>query len=222
MNNTNLELFKQALLEGVSNRIDREIESCTETIVCSKRHKAAMKRIINGKYKESETRSLGFKKVVAILVAALLLLASCAIVYRNEIRNFIEEIYDSFIRLSYSEGENPSDEIEGVYELSYIPNGYSQQKEEITLLKSSYVFSNSNGNTMMFEQRVLDAVTFYTDVENGYKKIVDVNIYDVYYKETKYQKCYMWNDGKYTLRLISDVGISTEELILIINGIKEK
>lgn len=222
MNNTNLELFKQALLEGVSNRIDREIESCTETIVCSKRHKAAMKRIINGKYKESETRSLGFKKVVAILVAALLLLASCAIVYRNEIRNFIEEIYDSFIRLSYSEGENPSDEIEGVYELSYMPNGYSQQKEEITLLKSSYVFSNSNGNTMMFEQRVLDAVTFYADVENGYKKIVDVNIYDVYYKETKYQKYYMWNDGKYTFRLVSDVGISTEELILIINGIKKK
>ena len=222
MNNTNLELFKQALLEGVSNRIDREIESCTETIVCSKRHKAAMKRIINGKYKESETRSLGFKKVVAILVAALLLLASCAIVYRNEIRNFIEEIYDAFIKVSYFEGEQPGDEIEGVYEMTYVPNGYSLQEkvENILFVKLTYV--NSTGDSLAFEQLTQDAGNSYVDLQNGYKRIVDIEIYDVYYKEAKYLNYYIWNNGKYTFRLISDVGISTEELILIINGIKEK
>lgn len=222
MNNTNLELFKQALLEGVSNRIDREIESCTETIVCSKRHKAAMKRIINGKYKESETRSLGFKKVVAILVAALLLLASCAIVYRNEIRNFIEEIYDAFIKVSYFEGEQPGDEIEGVYEMTYVPNGYSLEEIVQTPIVVNYSYVNSDGEQIVFEQLSLDSGNLYVDLQNGYKKVVDIEIYDVYYKVAKYRTYYIWNNGKYTFRLVSDVGISTEELIRIINGIKKK
>jgi hypothetical protein len=41
--NENIELFKKALAEGVSKRIDRTINACKkEDFVCSEKHKAFM------------------------------------------------------------------------------------------------------------------------------------------------------------------------------------
>ena len=37
-NKTNQELFKQALVEGVNRRLDREIATCDEEITYSRRH----------------------------------------------------------------------------------------------------------------------------------------------------------------------------------------
>lgn len=223
MNKINEALFKQAINEGFSKRIDSVIESYTEPIVCSKRHKAAMKRILNGKIKNTGPSSLKMKKIIAILVAAVLLLASCAIACRHEIRDFIEEIYESFVKVNYNEGEDKGAEIEDVYELTYVPEGYSLCDTLSVFSFHKTVFSNTTNEKIVFEQRALDTVNFYADIENeGYKEIVDISIYKIYYKETEYHSYYMWNDGKYTIRLISDVNISTSDLISIIQGIKIK
>ena len=49
MDKSNLELFKQALDEAVSNKFDNMAANCTEEIVCSERHKLAMQAIVYGK-----------------------------------------------------------------------------------------------------------------------------------------------------------------------------
>jgi hypothetical protein len=45
MTEENKELFKRAIIEGLSNKIDERIAECKEEIVPSKKHKIAMNRI---------------------------------------------------------------------------------------------------------------------------------------------------------------------------------
>ena len=106
MDKSNLELFKQALNEGVSNKFDKLANSCTDEIVYSERHKLAMRAILYGKTDTKRVWSPKMKRIVAILVAAALLLTSCGIIFRNEIREIFEEF---FVKLTY-DGDNESTE----------------------------------------------------------------------------------------------------------------
>lgn len=222
MDKTNLELFKQALSEGLDNRFQSEIDNCSENIVCSRKHKIAMKAIIKGCDTNRKVWAPRTRKIVAILVAAALLLVSCAIIYRNEIRDFIEEIYESFAIVTYSEGENKETTLEEIYELTYIPEGYILQKSEIASIVSRAVFSNSSGDTILFDQCILDSSNFYIDVENGYTLVMEIENPEVYYKNAQNRHYYIWNDGKYAMTFISTFELPTEELQLMINNVKIK
>ncbi len=222
MDKTNLELFKQALSEGLNNRFQSEIDNCSEEIVCSRQHKIAMKAIINGHRTNGKVWSPKTRKIVAILVAAALLLVSCAIAYRHEIRDFIEEIYESFAIITYSEGENEETILKEIYELTYIPEGYELENSNISSLIVKYYFKNSSGDMISFEQFALDGIHSYVDVENGYTLILDIQKYNVYYKSTSSRHYYIWNDGKYAMSLFSTVELSTNELQYIINGVQTK
>lgn len=219
MEKSNLELFKQALNEAWDNKIRREVESCTEEIVTSERHKAAMQAILDGTYGKSAKWKLTRAKVVAILVAAALLLASCAVIYRNEIRDLVEEIFEDFSKTTYSDEGADEDALKEVYELSYVPEGYVLEESVITPLRVKYVFVNIKNDTIIFEQRVLDYSSFAFDVESGYALWLSDNELDIYYKITKESHFYLWNDGHYSIELRSNIPISDEELILIIRGI---
>ena len=43
MDKSNLELFKQAISEGLSEKFDSVVDSCTEKIVCSEKHNSPNK-----------------------------------------------------------------------------------------------------------------------------------------------------------------------------------
>lgn len=220
MEKSNLELFKQALNEAQDNKIRREVESCTEEIVTSERHKVAMQAILDGTYDKSAKWKLTRAKVVAILVAAALLLASCAIIYRNEIRDIVEEVFEDFSKATYSDEEDADGiAIEEVYELTYVPEGYVLEESIITPLKVKYVFVNAENDTILFEQRVLDGSNFLFDIENGYNLLLNNNRFNVYYKITKEYHYYLWNDGCYSIKIRSTTHLTHEELKSIIAGI---
>ena len=102
MDKSNLELFKQAISEGLANRFDSVVNSYTDEIVCSEKHNMAMRTIVYGKADAKRVWSPKMKRIIAILVAAALVLTSCGIIFRNEIREIFEEV---FVKLSYSDGE---------------------------------------------------------------------------------------------------------------------
>lgn len=216
MDKTNLELFKQALNEAVSNKFDNLAAGCTEEIVCSERHKLAMRTIIYGKTDTPRVWSPKMRRIIAILVAARLLLTSCGIIFRNEIREVFEEFFAS---ITFEGDESKVDTIENIYELNYVPDGYTLEKENISSLSIVYKFADINGNIIKFEQCVLNNTNFVVDSESGYSQIVDVEKYDVYYRYTDTYHCYIWNDSKYALKLKSSVPLSNETILLIIEGI---
>lgn len=216
MDKANLELFKQALTEAVSNKFDNIAANCTEEIVCSEKHNLAMRMIIYGKTDSKRVWSPKMKRIVAILVAAALLLTSCGIIFRNEIREVFKELFAS---ITFEGDESKVDTIDEIYELSYIPDGYYLKETIIRPLTVYYSFVNDNGENIKFEQRIIDGTGFTIDSESGYSKINEIEKYTVYYRYTKALHSYIWNNNKYTFVIKSSTKLSNEELTKIINGI---
>lgn len=218
MDKSNLELFKQAINEGLSEKFDSVVDNCTEEIVCSEQHELAMRTIVYGKADTKKTLSPRAKKIIAILVAAALLLTSCGIIFRNEIREVFEEF---FVKLTYSGDGMGSDTIEEVYELTYLPEGYYLTDKQVRPLNIKWEYSNENNDMIKFEQRILNRSDFHVDSESGYSQIKEIEKFDVYYRKNSEQHFYVWNENKYSFCLISDLKISDDVLVEIINGIKK-
>ena len=218
-NKTNQELFKQALVEGVNRRLDREIANCDEPIVFSRRHIKNMARIVQGK---SIKKPLNRKMIAILVAAAVLLLAGCAIIYRNEIREFVTYVREYFVKITFDEGDNNSQTIDEVYELTYVPDGYTFKQENNTRTRVEYLFTDINDNYIRFIQLPIDASSFSVDIEHGDYDVINLGEYEIYYRQINTGYYYVWNDGKYALKINSTELLSDQLLILIIEGIVVK
>ena len=217
MDKSNLELFKQALNEAVSNKFDKMADECTEEIVYSEKHKLAMRTIVYGKTDTKRVWSPKMRRIIAIIVAAALLLTSCAIIFRNEIREVFEEF---FVKLTYSDDVTSGNIIEQIYELTYLPEGYHLIEKQERPLNIKWKYSNETNDMIKFEQRVLDESGFAVDSESGYSQIKEIKEYDVYYRFAGKYHNYLWNNNMYTFNLMSNQELSNREIELIIKGLK--
>ncbi len=216
---TNQELFKQALVEGVNRRIDRELAACEEEVVFSRRHIKAMNRIVKGK---TPAKPINRKMVAILVAAAILLLAGCAIIYRDEIRGFITDFREFFVKVTFDAGESESRVIDEVYELTYIPDGYVLEKQNVDHNAVQCIFKDSKGNKIKFIQQPLDNASFAVDIEQSSSNTMNIGQCVVYYQRINSGYYYIWNDGAYALKIHSTQQLSNQDLELIINGIKTK
>ena len=219
MDKSDLELFKQALNEAVSNKFDKMADECTEEIVYSERHKLAMRTIIYGKADTKRIWSPKMRRIIAILIAVALLLTSCGIIFRNEIREIFEEF---FVSLTYESNDEKDEMIEEVYTLGYLPEGYVLEHDIIATTYTKYKFVNQKDDIIYFEQRPLASAGFVVDSESGYSKIAEIERYEIYLRITGKFYCYIWNDGKYSLTLNSSTKLSNEDITLMIDGLATK
>lgn len=219
MDKTNEALFKQAINEALTNKFQRMADACDEEIVCSRRHRKAMRAIISGK---TPRKPLSTKMIAILVAAAILLLAGCAIIYRDEIRDFITNVREFFVKITFDEGESESRNIEDIYELTYIPEGYALEKENIYKTSVRYVFTNSDNNSIRFIQQPLDSGSFSVDSEHSDTVLIEIEEYTIYSRKTGNMYYYLWNDGKYALQINSSEPLSDKELLSIINGIMIK
>ena len=219
MDKSNLELFKQALNEAVSNKFDKMADECTEEIVYSERHKLAMRTIVYGKTDNKRVLSPKMRRIIAILIAVALLLTSCGIIFRNEIREIFKEF---FVSLTYESNDEKDEMIEEVYTLGYLPEGYTLNKEIISNTMISYTFLNFNEDKIYFEQRPITSAEFVVDSESGYSKIEEIKKYEVYYRFTGKNHHYAWSDGKYSMKMKSSTKLSNEDIILMLDGLATK
>ena len=219
MDKSNLELFKQALNEAVSNKFDKMAAECTEEIVYSERHKLAMRTIVYGKTDNKRVWTPQMKRIIAILIAVALLLTSCGIIFRNEIREIFK---DFFVSLTYENDDTSEDMIEEILVLTYVPEGYKLEKESITTVRVRYEYENEDGEILFFEQRALTRSDYYIDSESGYSIIEEIEEFDVYYRFTDKNHLYVWSNEKYLINIKSSTQLSNEETVLILNGLKGK
>lgn len=220
MEKTDLELFKQALLEALELNLQEEEKDFVDKVETSDQHKAAMQAILDGTYEKKSVWKFTKAKVAAILVAAALLLASCAVIYRNEIRDFVEEIFADFTELTYSNKDIEGKTIETAYTLTYVPEGYVLEDYSKTAIKVRYEYRNANNDFIIFDQMILDTAKFAYDIENGYTILINNSEFDIYCKSTKQSCFYLWNDGVYSYKIQSNVSIEYNELEQILDGIK--
>lgn len=222
MNKTNLELLKQAISEGLSESFDAIANCYSGEIVCSEKHRLAIRAIVYGKKKR--VLSPRARRVIAILVAAALLLSSCGIAFRDEIRDVFLKLRGGdyiFVYPGYDENQL----LEEVYEPSYIPEGYTLHQgfepEEFNLGARYVYYDESGENSFIFYQDVISGI----HAINSESVITKMYIYDYEiicadYRKQKYK--YIWNDGKYQLKVSSSEELSKEELTLFIDGLVVK
>ena len=220
MEKTNLELFRQALTEAVSSKIDSVIEGCDEEFEISDRHKTAMQAILDGTYEKKSFWKLNKAKVAAILVAAALLLASCAVIYRDEIGGFIKEVYDEYVQFVIDK-DNEGQIIEQVYEFTYVPDGYVLEETHKTPSLVRYEYEDAENNFFNCHQYVRNAI-FGFDAESEDYAVETINIggIEINCTTTKQSFYYLWSDGVYAFFVQSSQPIEYSELEKIIEGIK--
>ena len=213
-----LELFRRALTEGVGNQFDKAVEGCPEEIKFSRKHNIAMRTIIYGKAGGDRAWSPRMRRVVAILVAAALLLTSCGIIFREEIREVFDEL---FVNLYFKDDSEAPRTIEEIYTLGYVPKGYVLEEELKNSLAVNYVFKNENNDVFAFGQNTIQG-EFVIDSEEGYSEFVAVGEKRVYYRFTGKNHTYIWSDGKYVIKITAEEDFPEEEIIRIIEEMTTK
>lgn len=219
MDKSNLELFKQALNEAVSNKFDKMADECTEEIVYSEKHKLAMRTIIYGKADTKRVWSPKMRRIIAILIAVALLLTSCGIIFRNEIREVFEEF---FVKLTYDGDDESTESIKDVYCLGYVPEGYTLKREITTDVFIQYTFEDKNGHFIKYDQRAISLSGFYIDIEQGYSQINEIENHYIYYRLTNGYHCYVWNCEDYSIKMKCSLQLSNDEIVKIIEGLTIK
>ena len=219
MNKKDLELFRQAIDEGFSNRFDKLAAACTEEIVCSEKHNLAMRAIIYGKADTKRTWSPRMKRIVAILVAAALLLTSCGIIFRNEIKEIFS---DFFVSVKYDNNDKIGQTLDNIYYLSYVPDGYFIEDEIIGSLFVQYRYVDDDNHVIVFTQNIMNGMEYIFDSENGYSEIIEIDKMKVYYRYTGEMHIFAWSDGDYSLKLNSNNKLTNDEIAKIVGGIKAK
>ena len=214
--NNNLQLFKQAIRDGLSNKIDKIVLEDNGVSKCSLQHRIAMRNIIREKTIQNvKCTSKVKQRIIAILIAAAILLTGCGIIFRNEIREVLGEGFASVI---FNRDKDRARVLEEIYEPSYMPEGYSISNTTIAALLAEFVYTDSDGNFIEFSQRASDGMKILID-NDGYSLLKTIDTYNVYYRYTGESHIVIWDDGKYILSIRSNEAISDEELVLIIGGI---
>jgi hypothetical protein len=220
MTKSDLELFKEALTEGLSIRFQNEIDNFEGEVVISERHERAMRTIFNGVQVRPFVWPSTRAKIAAAVIAATMLLASCAAAYSDEIRDFIETICEDYISVDFENSDEALKHIEEYYELTYLPEGYYIKDRIQRDLLNRYVLENNQGKTIIFNQIVLNN-SFNLDSESGEQYMLYIDGKEIYCRDYYGTGCsYIWNDGKYSLTIHSTDQIDEETLGKMIDGIK--
>lgn len=221
MYKTEKELFRRALTEAFVRKYEQELAECRETADCSEAHMLCMQEIV-AQSARAERRKDRRKWIVALLVAAALLLTACTVyAYQEEIRAYIEHIHDEHIKVTYdTETGSPEAGVltEG-YTLGYVPDGFVLREEQHWLSQSKYVWENTEGHWLTFEQCAIDSTNYGLDAVVGETMVILCDEYEVYYRQTKVHS-YIWNNGLYSFKITSDCSLSKDELENIIDGLQ--
>ena len=221
---TNKELFKQAVSEGLTLRINQDT-ACAENIICSDGYYRKLSEIFGFEVtRPNPKRKMLRRTALAALIAAALLLAGCAaIVYKEQIGDFFVEIRDTYIKGDYIKDEDANNQIiEEYYTLTYVPEGYELVEEYSDVFLAQSVWKNDKEKSIIFEQNPINSVKYTIDGENGFTDTYILGEKTVYCRIIDETYCYIWNNEKYAFSLYSDTEINEEEIIQIIDGISMK
>ena len=218
MTNKDNQWLVEAISEGLVLKYEDEMSTIEKHPRCSKQHYEKMTEILG--FKVKPPRRISKKGLAAILLAAALLLTGCA-VFRNEIRDFIIEIYETFVNVSFNSGKDEKRIISETYELTYMLEGYEQTETIVNPSMVRYKYTNPEGNVIIFEQIPLANSNYKVDAEHSDDTFLTIGEYKIYYRYMDRNNSYIWNDGWYALSIYSDVALNSADLENLISGIKK-
>ena len=222
MTDTNLNLFKKALSEGLSNKIDLVTDGYTAEVKCTKKHTIAMRTILRGKMPGEHIHTPRLKWVIAIVLSAALILTGCVIKFREKIAGFFTEIFGSTIKMTYADTKNAKTTIEEEYEFTYAPEGYVLTKSTKFLSFREQIFENNEGLLLICRQLCpgSSAMGVYNDGKQ--EVVLNIGDYEIYCKNYPDSSVYVWHNAGYVFMMSSDRELTNEEVTAIVTGAVKK
>ena len=91
--------------------------------------------------------------------------------------------YEAVIKVTFDKNQTSVEkDIEEIYELVMIPDGYIKTNAVINPLMVRYEYTNPQGNYLTFEQVLLNSSSFLLDAETGDTTTITVDKYKIYYR----------------------------------------
>ena len=185
-------------------------------------------KAINKLLGKKETKKIKFfdsvgKRIVAAIVAVMLVVGGSIGVYafREPIVEFITEIKDKFVEIFFCEAdvsEAPT-EIETVYTLDYVPDGYVLESRENNIVKVKTIWSNGEDKIVLLQSLLSNKSTL--DSENNDYTVLYMDEIQVNVMHKSGIKTLYWNNSQYAFKLNLAEFISDEECLKIISSITE-
>lgn len=215
-------LLGKVILEALTAKYEEELAQCKGDASCSDMHLKKMSEILGYDVCKESAKKKSLRKMWAvILIAAALLLVGCtAYVYREEIKGFILEIHEKFVKVNFDvDLDEVPKSIEVEYTLGYVPEGFEQIRKEVSGGVNFQEWNNEKGESVLFVQNVINERGLGVDAERGTVTIFEHGEYVIYLKITELNKYYLWSDNKYMFVVNIPIYITDEEALRIIDNI---
>ena len=213
--------LKSALIDAFMLDAEEAIESCPAPVTVSEAHMKRMQEILSAKPRRRiPYRKVG-KRVIAILVAALVIcLAGCAMFYQ-QIVDFFVTIFDGYSKVEHSvQVDEFQQTIEEVRVPTVMLDGYEKTEESINSFIVRVKWVNANGERIAFSQTTLNSMYYIIDNEDGDYTELNIGEYVVLKHYYEQWHTYVWkNDYKFCI--MSSRQLSEDELLKIIRSIEQ-
>lgn len=214
MNEAIRKRIRNSLITASVERIDIALKHCKEDASITRTQAKKMSEALNIQIHWRPSA----KKVIAILVAAvILILAGCGIIYRNEIRKFIINVYETFFDVRF-ENDNHLNQDNIKYELKYVPDGYvlnSNLSEE-----DYFLYENAQNDRLeLFIYRLDTTIAKFDNEHEKNNIMLELDVGTVLKHVSSSRITYMWNDGYKMLVLKTKLALPQNEAEMIIHNI---
>ena len=220
MTNREREIIKSALLAFDNGEV-AAIDSIPEAGLT---HTAEYEGKINEikeeiKLRFSKKRSARIKKawLIAAVLALTLLVTACTV--GKPIVDFIKEKFDTHTEINIDDTQGSST-IERVYEVTYLPDGFSLLKQTNSGVFLTTWYGGEGNDEIILLQKPIKNVSTSLNTEYAELREATVGEFSVYYVHTDESCVCVWKNEEYSFTLNYLGSVSWDEMEKIIIGIK--
>ena len=157
--------------------------------------------------------------VAAAILAASLLLVACTPKLREAVSELVVTVYETFVDFVVSPlGTEPQAEIETVYGLEPVPNGYRiVSQNSVTPYLSETVYADNIGNLITIIQSTADEAFGSKDSENGKTYVKTIEEVTVLFSSADDRYSATWSVDGYSfhMRFIGSISPDSFEALVI-------
>ena len=193
----------------------------------SKQYEHYMERLLAGKIKKRrKCLNTPIKRIAACIAAAMIIFGGSMTVkaFREPVVEFFTNAYEKIVEIFFGDDDiaKAPSEIETVYTLGYVPDGYVIESYFINEYGrfSKIVFSNGE-NEIVFQQYTLNG-KFVMDNEDANYKYIFANDIKIAVTNKQEKRILYWNTDEYSFKLSISIEFTEEECIDIITSLIEK
>ncbi len=215
MTEKQLSLIRQALFKVEMKEVEYMDSFPLIDMPHSVEYLEKIRSITNPDYKQKR-KVFSKRRLIAAIIAAVLLMFATACAFRKPIMRFFERVYDDYIKLSIEEGID--EKISVIYTPSYIPSEYKKASHTVYQTAVSTVWQSGEDEIYLY-QNPLNAENIYVGTKNGEQKIIYAGEQPVLCFLNESVNVFVWENGHYSFKLISPGTVELEEIEKMIGSI---